>query len=297
MTAKHARHPDLIDKVDVTSVLNRHPDSAAKTATDYHDDQSRIVASPQRRPRSGANVTILRIGCSGWQYPHWSGTFYPKDVPRTKWLSYYARYFTTVEVNSTFYRLPCKGVLDGWRGHVPPAFLFSIKASRFLTHMKKLRDPAAPLDRLFRRARELKTQLGPVLYQLPPQFQKHSEVLKRFLSQLPQNGLHVIEFRHNSWYCDEVFSLLERHNVTICLHDMAGAALEASAIGSFRYLRLHGASAKYAGEYGSEHLLRWASWLVSDLKPGFVYFNNDIGGQAPKDALNLMRAASELVRR
>src|SRR5689334_19302597 len=124
----------------------------------------------------------IRIGCSGWQYRHWAGTFYPRDVPRAQWLRYYARHFDTVEVNNTFYRLPREGMLASWLPSVPSRFLFAVKASRFLTHMKKLIDPADPLDRLFTRAAELREHLGPVLYQLPPQLRKDMERLEQFLA-------------------------------------------------------------------------------------------------------------------
>jgi uncharacterized protein YecE (DUF72 family) len=237
----------------------------------------------------------IRIGCSGWQYRHWAGTFYPRTLSRTQWLEYYAQHFDTVEVNNTFYRLPGEGTLASWLPAVPSRFLFAIKASRFLTHMKKLLDPADPLDRLFTRTAELGRRLGPVLYQLPPQLRKDIDRLNRFLALLPRGMKHAIEFRHPSWYSEDVLTALSRARVTLCLHDMEGSAPGRLSIGPFRYVRFHGASAKYAGAYTAEQLAEWADWLVGEAKPAFVYFNNDIGGQAPRDAAvlrGLVSAAS-----
>ena len=234
----------------------------------------------------------IRIGCSGWQYRHWAGVFYPRDVPRTQWLRYYSRHFDTVEVNNTFYRLPRKGMLTSWLPSVPSRFLFAVKASRFLTHMKKLIDPSEPLDLLFARTAELREHLGPVLYQLPPQLQKNMDRLGRFLELLAPGMRHAIEFRHPSWYDEDVFAALRRAHVTICLHDMEGSASPRIPIGPFRYVRFHGTSAKYAGAYPREQLASWAKWLVHEGKPAFVYFNNDIGGQAPTDAMALRELVS-----
>jgi len=233
----------------------------------------------------------IKIGCSGWQYRHWGGTFYPEKLPRTEWLAYYARHFDTVEINNTFYGLPREGALASWLSHVQEGFLFAVKASRFLTHMKKLIDPGEPLQRLLGRAAELDGHLGPVLYQLPPQLRKDLNRLDRFLELLPRGIMHAIEFRHPSWYTEDVYAALRRARVTVCLHDMQGSAPDRMSIGPFRYVRFHGASAKYAGAYPAEQLAGWADWLVREGKPAFVYFNNDAGGQAPRDA----RALRDLV--
>jgi uncharacterized protein YecE (DUF72 family) len=231
----------------------------------------------------------IRVGCSGWQYRHWRGDFYPADLPQNRWLEHYAARFDTVEVNNTFYRLPAEGVLAGWRARVPAGFLFAVKASRYLTHMKKLTDPADPLHRLFSRAHELGRKLGPVLYQLPPQLQKNMDRLSAFLEALPHGRSikHAIEFRHASWYDEAVFAALERHNVTLCLHDMTGSATPRESVGKFLYVRFHGASGRYAGAYGADQLEEWASWILRQRKPAYVYFNNDVGGHAPRDAKTL----------
>ena len=236
------------------------------------------------------------VGCSGWQYRHWSGTFYPPELPQRLRLEYYAKQFETVEVNNSFYKLPTKGLMADWRDRVPDHFRFAVKASRYLTHMKKLQTPEAPLELLFERAQELIPKLGPVLYQLPPQLHKNVERLKPFLDGLARYPTvkHALEFRHSSWYDDDVLTLLEQHDVAMCLHDMSGSASPREAVATFVYVRFHGALGKYAGGYSSETLGDWARWLRRQDKPAFVYFNNDVAGQAPKDArmLGALLAAS-----
>jgi len=187
----------------------------------------------------------IRIGCSGWQYKHWRASFYPTSLPQSRWLEYYARQFDTVEINNTFYRLPETPTFAAWRRRVPRGFVSAVKASRYLTHMKKLKDPKEPLSRFFMRAKGLKRALGPVLYQLPPHWKIDLERLDAFLKALPRTRRHAIEFRDPSWYSDEVFTRLERHKVALCLHDMAGSATGKLPVGPFVYVRFHGAQ-KYS---------------------------------------------------
>jgi uncharacterized protein YecE (DUF72 family) len=231
-----------------------------------------------------------RVGCSGWQYKHWRGDFYPVDVAATRWFEYYAARFDTVEINNSFYRLPEAETFARWRERAPGRFLFAVKASRFLTHMKKLKDPEEPLDRLFTRMRSLGRRLGPVLYQLPPGFKLDLGRLEHFLHALPGDARHVIEFRDPSWYADTVSVLLERHRVARCLHDMQGSATGRERVGPFVYVRYHGASGTYSGGYPADRLARWAEWLQAEREAGvdvFAYFNNDVGGHAPRDAVTL----------
>jgi uncharacterized protein YecE (DUF72 family) len=166
----------------------------------------------------------IHIGCSGWQYRHWRGDFYPAELPQSLWLEYYAERFDTVEINNTFYRLPEAPTFAAWGRRAPRGFVYAVKASRFLTHMKKLKDPEEPLQRFFTRARRLEHAFGPVLYQLPPNMHVNLERLSTFLQALPRTRRHAIEFRDPSWYVDEVFAELERHKVALCLHDMKGSA-------------------------------------------------------------------------
>ena len=244
-------------------------------------------------------AAAFKVGCSGWQYKHWKGDFYPAALPQRQWLEYYARHFDTVEVNNSFYRLPPEGVFESWRARTPARFLFSVKASRFLTHMKKLKDPEEPVARLFSRAVELRRKLGPVLYQLPKQMPKNVERLSAFLDVLPERVRHVIEFREPSWYDEQVMRLLRQHNVALCLHDMPGAETPRVLTARFTYVRFHGATGRYNGAYSTDALQRWAEWLVASAVPAFVYFNNDIGGHAPRDAkkiIELLTARKNLDR-
>jgi uncharacterized protein YecE (DUF72 family) len=240
----------------------------------------------------------VRIGCSGWQYAHWRGNFYPAAVPQARWLEHYATVFDTVEVNNSFYRLPKKETFAAWAGRTPPGFLFAVKASRFLTHMKKLKDPEEPLARLFDRMKPLRRRLGPVLYQLPPGWKLDLSRLEHFLHALPGGARHTVEFRDPTWYSPESLALLERYGVALCLHDMPGSASGRQRVGPFVYVRFHGAAGRYDGGYPADRLRRWADWLHERRLDGtdvFAYFNNDVGGHAPRDALTLRRLMEERV--
>jgi uncharacterized protein YecE (DUF72 family) len=237
-----------------------------------------------------------RVGCSGWQYKHWRGDFYPSDLPQTRWFEHYARTFDTVEINNSFYRLPERATFASWARRAPMTFEFAVKASRFLTHMKKLRDPEEPIDRLFSRMRALGGHLGPVLYQLPPGWKADRERFAAFLDALPRDTRHVVEFRETSWYSPDIFRMMERRRVALCLHDMKGSATERARVGPFVYARFHGATGKYDGGYSESRLSRWAEWLNEQRRDGcdvYAYFNNDVGGHAPRDAVTLKRLLEE----
>ena len=239
----------------------------------------------------------IRIGCSGWQYRHWRGDFYPAELAQTAWLGYYAQHFDTVEINNTFYRLPEAPTFSAWARRAPRGFVYAVKASRYLTHMKKLKDPAEPLARFFSRAGRLGPAFGPVLYQLPPHWPVNLDRLETFLKALPRTRRHAIEFREPSWYSDAVFALLERHKVTLCLHDMAGSASGRLLVGAFVYVRFHGVQ-KYSGRYDDRTLEAWADWLAARSREGrpiYAYFNNDTGGHAPRDAVRLRAMLAERV--
>ena len=243
----------------------------------------------------------IRVGCSGWQYRHWRGDFYPADLPPSRWFEHYAAVFDTVEVNNSFYRLPELATFEAWQKRAPSGFLFALKASRFLTHMKKLKEPEEPLSRFFDRAKGLGRKLGPVLYQLPPRWPKNVDRLQEFLAALPPRETHVVEFREPSWYSEDVFALLETPRVTLCLHDMRGSESPRRFAGSAVYVRFHGSGAKYGGAYPDTVLDDWAGLLAGQARQGrriFAYFNNDSGGHAPRDAVRLRDAiASELEAR
>jgi uncharacterized protein YecE (DUF72 family) len=237
-----------------------------------------------------------RVGCSGWQYKHWRGDFYPADLPQARWFEHYAARFDTVEINNSFYRLPERETFAKWAQRAPMRFLFAVKASRFLTHMKKLKDPEEPLDRLFSRMRALGKHLGPVLYQLPPGWKLDLDRLTHFVRALPRDARHVVEFREPSWYAPEVLRVLDRHGVALCLHDMPGSATGRQRVGPFVYVRFHGATSKYGGGYSEDRLRGWAEWLNAQRDAGadvFAYFNNDVGGHAPRDAVTLRRLMAD----
>jgi uncharacterized protein YecE (DUF72 family) len=244
-----------------------------------------------------------RVGCSGWNYASWRGRFYPRGLGAAHWLEYYASQLDTVEVNNTFYRLPERSTFASWREQVPSGFLIAVKASRFLTHMKRLLDPDEPITRLFSRATALGRHLGPVLYQLPATLRIDLPRLDRFLRGLPRSRRgapfrHVIEFRHPSWYVSEVFALLTRRRVALCLHDKHGAEIGEPFVGPFVYVRFHGTSGRYHGSYPPRQLDRWARRLAEQTQEGrpvFAYFNNDPNAVAVANALTLRRSIEKLV--
>ena len=246
---------------------------------------------------SASTSTVVhspRVGCSGWNYKSWRGRFYPTDLPVARWLEYYATKFDTVEINNSFYRLPNQATFDGWRTQVPSSFLFTVKASRFLTHMKRLLDPDDPVQRLFSSLSGLRRRLGPVLYQLPPTLTLDLPRLDRFLRALPRTStgtrLHVVEFRHPSWYVAETFELLTRRRVTLCLHDKLGSEIDTPLVGPCVYVRFHGTSGHYHGSYSRRQLDRWAHVLAEQTHAGrrvFAYFNNDPEAVATANAQTL----------
>jgi uncharacterized protein YecE (DUF72 family) len=240
------------------------------------------------------------VGCSGWQYRHWRGDFYPAELPVSRWFAHYALTFDTVEINNSFYRLPEGETFARWREQAPRRFLYAVKASRFLTHMKKLKDPEEPLVRFFDNASELGPTLGPVLYQLPPRWPLNLERFEAFLRALPARYQHAVEFREPTWYDERVYALLEKHRVALCLHDMQGSATGKLAVGPFVYVRFHFGTEKYGGGYDDRRLADWAEWLAGEAAGGrsiYAYFNNDTGGHAPRDAVTLRARLHALLNR
>jgi uncharacterized protein YecE (DUF72 family) len=235
----------------------------------------------------------LLVGTSGYVYPHWRGRFYPRGLPARQWLTFYARHFDTVELNNPFYRLPSRAAFQGWRRSVGSDFVFAVKASRYLTHLTRLKAARAPLDRLLRRARPLGPTLGPVLFQLPPNFHADVPRLRAFLGVLSRQrhvaGLRaVLEVRHASWLGAEVIDLLGKAGVALCLHDMRGQAVTGPITADFVYVRRHGTGPRYGGSYPEARLESDAAeirgWLANGLDV-YVYFNNDRGGAAVRNAL------------
>ncbi len=232
----------------------------------------------------------MRIGTSGWQYRHWRGDFYPADLPPSRWLAFYVERFDTVELNASFYRLPSADAFAAWGRRVPDGFRFAVKASRYLTHVRRLRDPEEPLERFWSRVRGLGERCGPVLYQLPPHWRPDWERLDAFLAAIPHGPWQAIEIRDARWYGEELERRLTDAGLTLCLHDMDGSAWSAEPVGPFAYVRFHGADARYGGGYRDEALRRWAERMAAWARAGrpvWVYFNNDVGGHAPRDAARL----------
>ena len=223
-------------------------------------------------------------------YKHWRRRFYPDGLPVKRWFAHYADTFDTVEINNSFYRLPPAATFDLWRGQTPPGFRYAVKANRFLTQAKKLKDCEEPLARMLTPTRHLGGTLGPILYQLPPRFRINLERLESFLKLLPGDLIHVFEFRDTSWYTDETLALLDAHGASFCTHDMPGLASPRAATGPIAYVRFHGHGSKYAGRYPDDALLGRTDWMVAQADAGhdvWAYFNNDIGGAAIEDALTL----------
>ena len=230
------------------------------------------------------------IGTSGWHYDHWRGRFYPEKLNKSEWLGFYSNHFSTVELNSSFYRLPLEAAFFRWRDSSPGDFLFAVKVSRFITHIKRLRDSEEPLDTFVNRARILTGKLGPLLYQLPPSMHRNDEVLAAFLAILPQEMKHVIEFRHQSWFDEGVFAILRRYNAGFCVFDMPNLVCPLVATADFAYIRFHGSLSLYSSDYNDEELAGWAKGitnLATSLKEVYIYFNNDVGGFAIENARTL----------
>ncbi|GIW44323.1 MAG: hypothetical protein KatS3mg077_1605 [Candidatus Binatia bacterium] len=236
------------------------------------------------------SLAPIYVGCSGWQYTGWRGRFYPEGLPANQYFPFYAQHFDTVEINSTFYRMPTPEVVRHWRAMAPPGFLFAVKANRFLTHRKKLHEVERILDQFFRTISELGEHLGPVLYQLPPGWKCNVERLAAFLTQLPPGHVHAFEFRHPSWFEPRVRQLLAEAGAVFVVHDFPGLRVPRVRVGPAVYVRFHGPIPGYAGRYSRPRLRRWARWLRAQARAGkacYAYFNNDVEAAAVQDALYL----------
>lgn len=238
----------------------------------------------------------IYIGTSGWHYDHWEGPFYPPDLPKDAFLVHYAERFRTVEINNSFYRLPTEKTLARWRGATPDDFVFSAKASRYLTHMKKLKEPEEPLERLFGRLSVLGDKLGPILFQLPPRWKVNVERLGDFLKALSHDHRYAFEFRDPSWFDGRVYEMLAQRGASFCVYDLAGRTSPKEVTADFVYVRLHGPEGAYQGRYGAERLAGWAGAFSAWLKEGlevYCYFDNDEAGYALQDASRLRQMMEE----
>ena len=232
----------------------------------------------------------IRIGTSGWSYPHWRGPFYPHEVRKHDWLAYYARHFSSAEINGAFYRIPKAATFKGWAEQVPADFVFTLKASRYITHLKKLREPSDSLQQLLTPAAELGERLGPILFQLPPRWRCNPDRLRTFLAELPQDHRYAFEFRDASWFTSEIEAMLKEANAALCIHDHEDADCPDHLTADFTYVRLHGPGGKYEGRYSDRALQHWAARMSEWAGAGhdvFCFFDNDAGGHAALDALRL----------
>ena len=238
---------------------------------------------------------MLLIGTSGWQYRDWRGGLYPEQLPQRLWLEHYAERFAVVEVNNAFYRLPERDTFRSWRDRTPDDFTVAVKMSRYLTHVKRLRDPAEPVARFLGRAEALGDKLGPVLLQLPPSLRVDVAALDETLARFPAQVRVAVEPRHPSWWIDEVRDLLRQHGAALCWADRRGRPVTPLwRTADFGYLRMHEGRAKPWPRYGRTALSSWVDRIC--MEPGavpemFVFFNNDPGGAAVIDAGAMARTA------
>ena len=238
----------------------------------------------------GREKTGIRIGTSGWLYYHWQGRFYPEDLPKSKWFEYYSRHFDTVELNNTFYHLPKKQTVKNWHKNAPENFLYAVKASRFITHIKRLKDVDEPVKTFYDTIKLLKEKLGPVLFQLPPSMRQNLDLLESFLRLLPKNPKPVFEFRNESWFDDGTYKLLEKYNAAFCIHDLVGNQTPRIQTCDCLYIRFHGTTGRYEGNYSDKALTDWAKWIKKQKSHNiFVYFNNDYNAYAVHNALTLIQ--------
>ena len=229
----------------------------------------------------------IRIGASGWVYAHWREVFYPRGVAQRAWLEYYARAFDTVELNVTYYRLPSESTFRGWRRRTPPGFLFAVKASRVITHLKRLANVEAEVDLFLSRARLLEDHLGVILVQTPPQWPRDLPRLREFVGGLPSDLQYAFEFRHGSWFEDDVYALLEGHGMAV-VRVSSPLYPEAPATARFCYVRMHGDEEE--AKYSEKTLSEWAERVLTWQREGrevYVYFNNDVQGYALENARTL----------
>jgi uncharacterized protein YecE (DUF72 family) len=243
--------------------------------------------------------TKIYIGTSGWVYDDWvDGIFYPSDLRKKDWLKFYSQNFLTVEINATFYHQMPASAFNRWRQLTPPSFIFSVKISRFLTHIKKLNDPREPWQRFITNARQLREKLGPILVQLPPNFKANAEKLKNFLKIIPRSYQIALEVRHESWFNEEIYKILKKHNTALVFADseewpqlrQKRWCLPITA--DFIYIRLHGPGNLYDSQYTPTQLRRIADrikkWRIQ-VKTIYIYFNNDSQGYAIKNAQQLIK--------
>lgn len=240
-------------------------------------------------------AAVNHLGTSGWSYPGWKGRFYPPDLPRSEWLSFYAGHFSTVEINMTFYRFPRPETLQAWLEKSPPHFTFTLKANRQITHRKKLRNVKSEVRYFTILAESLGEKLGCLLFQLPPSIEKDLELLEEFLQTLSPQHKNVIEFRHESWYNEAVVEKLQARGVTFCTVSSAQVPDTLIEPSNVAYFRFHGLTGGYRHRYSDEDLAHWAEKISgAKAEERYVYFNNDYQAHAVDNCLKLAELVAGL---
>lgn len=229
----------------------------------------------------------IHVGTSGWSYAHWKGPFYPQDLQAGQELDYYAQMFSSVEINSSFYRLPERATVQHWAYCTPTDFIFSVKASRYITHMKKLKDPEQGVPLLLDRISALGNKLGPILFQLPPHWRFNATRLQAFLESLPPDYRYAVEFRDSSWLNAQTLAILEQQQAAFCIYELAGFRTPDHVTTDFVYVRLHGPGDAYSGSYTDRklhgHAEQFTQW-ASQGKQVYCYFDNDEAAYAVSNA-------------
>lgn len=230
------------------------------------------------------------LGCSGFYYNHWKKLFYPEKLPKAKWLEYYAKYFNTLEVNNTFYRFPNESMLRGWYQKTPSNFRFTLKANRVITHTYKLHNTEDYTARFYKLARVLQEKLLSILFQLPPFVHKNMEMLEKIAKQMDSSVVNVLEFRHESWWDQEVYGFMEKKGLVFCTVSVSGLPETLVKTGADVYLRFHGKDSRYLHNYQESELKEWAEKIKKqNAKLVFCYFNNDHNANAVKNCLSLKK--------
>jgi uncharacterized protein YecE (DUF72 family) len=236
------------------------------------------------------NKGKIFIGTSGWHYKHWLKSFYPEKMGSKDFLSYYQHFFQTTEINNSFYRLPKNETFRFWKESVPEDFVFAVKANRYITHMKKLKDPHEALANFFQNVDALEDKMGPILFQLPPAWKVNVERFGSFVKNLPSGYRYTFEFRNHTWYTEEIYDILRKNNYAFCIYELEYHLSPVEITADFVYVRLHGPEKKYQGSYTDKALAWWANRIVEWTDGGkdvYCYFDNDQYGYAALNARTL----------
>lgn len=235
------------------------------------------------------------IGTSGWHYDHWEGPFYPEGTSKKDQLPYYTNIFNTVEINNSFYQLPSESTFENWYRATPDHFMFSVKANRYITHIKNLMDVEEPLENFISRCKILNEKMGAILFQLPPQWNINLERFRKFADLLPDRYQIAVEFRNESWFSEEIYGILRGKNISFCIYELGEKESPVLTTADFVYIRLHGPAGPYQGDYSENSLKNWAQKIeqwVSEDKEVYLYFDNDQKGYAPKNAQEIIHMLS-----